>query len=134
MPIIRYFLFAGAFVLALLFALDRNLPPLAKSSAAPDVDRTVIRIHSARALPEKIILDTSSGITAPTSPPLLAAEAPSQVAGDALAMAETPKPAATVASAPRQAGKRAAGLRSNRTANSAQSRRLYDRQVMVEGF
>lgn len=77
MPIIRYFLFAGAFAIALLFAIDRNLPPLATPSAAPTVDRTVIRIRSARALPEKIILDTSASIAAAASSPLIAAEAPS---------------------------------------------------------
>jgi hypothetical protein len=134
MPIFRYFLFAGAFVVALLFVLDRHLPPLGEAASATDVDRTVIRIRSARALPEKIILDTSSGIAAAASSPLLAAEAPSHVADDAVAVAETPKPAAAIASAPRHPGKRAAGLRSNRTASTAPSRRFYDRQVMVGGF
>ncbi|MGT2502584.1 hypothetical protein ACVOMS_20620 [Bradyrhizobium guangxiense] len=33
MPIIRYVLFASAFVVALLFALDRSLPPLDAVSA-----------------------------------------------------------------------------------------------------
>ncbi|MDA9464669.1 hypothetical protein [Bradyrhizobium sp. CCBAU 53415] len=90
MPIIRYFVFAGAFAVALLFALDRTLPPLATPSAGPGVDRTVIRIRSARTLPEKIVLDTSTSIAAATASPLIAGEAPHRSARDALAMAGTP--------------------------------------------
>jgi len=134
MPIIRYFLFAGAFVIALLFVLDCNLPPLATASAAPDVDRTIIRIHSAHALPEKIILDTSTGIAAAAASPLIAAEAPSHSASDALAMAETPKAETKIAPAARHGVTRAAGLRSHRTARSASSRRLFERQEMVGAF
>jgi hypothetical protein len=130
MPIIRYFLFAGAFVVALLFLLDRSLPPLATASAVPDVDRTTIRIRSARALPEKIILDTSTGIVAAASSPLIAAEAPSHAASDALAMADSPKPETKIIPAPRRNATRAADLRPNRTARSTPSRRLYDRQVV----
>lgn len=101
MPIIRYFLFAGAFALALLFVLDRNVPPLATPSAPPHVDRTVIRIRSARALPEKIVLDTSTSIATAASSPLIAAEAPDRTARDALAMAETPQVEAAIAPTPR---------------------------------
>ena len=101
MPIIRYFLFAGAFAVALLFVLDRNLQPLVTPSAAPHVDRAVIRIRSARALPEKIVLDTSSSIATAASSPLIATEAPSRPARDALAMAETPQLEAAIAPTPR---------------------------------
>lgn len=133
MPIIRYFLFAGALVVALLFALDRNLPPLGERSIGPEVDRSIIRIHSARALPEKIIFDTSTQIGATVSSPLLAAEPPAHIASNALAMAEPRKPE-TNTPAPQRGATRAAGLRSNRAARSAASRRLYDRQVMVGAF
>ncbi|UFS90714.1 hypothetical protein LPJ38_08255 [Bradyrhizobium daqingense] len=115
--------------MALLFLLERNLAPTAKASAVPDVDRTTIRIHSARAWPEKIILDTSTGIVAAASSPLIA-EAPSHTAGDALALADSPKPETKIIPAPRRNATRAADLRPNRTARSAASRRLYDRQVM----
>lgn len=120
--------------MALLFVLDRNLPPLATASAAPDVDRTIIRIRSAHALPEKIILDTSTGIAAAAASPLIAAEAPSHALSDALAMAETPKAETKTAPAVRHGATRAAGLRSNRTARSASSRRLFERPVMVGAF
>jgi len=134
MPIIRYFMFAGAFVVALLFALDRNLPRPATASPEPAVHRPTIRIHSVRALPEKIILDTSTGIAAAASSPLIAAEAPSHSARDALAMAEASKPEAKIMPAPPQAAARAARLGGNRAARTVSSRRLSDRQVMVGAF
>lgn len=58
MPIIRYFLFVGGLLLALLFAADRYLPPPVERTDATDPDRTTIRIRSARSLPEKIVFDT----------------------------------------------------------------------------
>ncbi|MDA9399006.1 MULTISPECIES: hypothetical protein [Bradyrhizobium] len=58
MPIIRYFVFVGALLLALLFAADRYLPAPVERAGPSDPDRTIIRIASARALPEKIVFDT----------------------------------------------------------------------------
>ncbi|WFU82605.1 hypothetical protein QA645_07670 [Bradyrhizobium sp. CIAT3101] len=58
MPIIRYFAFVGALLLALLFAADRYLPAPVERVAAADPDRTIIRIASARRLPDKIVFDT----------------------------------------------------------------------------
>lgn len=58
MPIVRYFVFVGTLLLALLFAADRYLPAPVEHAAAADPDRTIIRIASARNLPEKIIFDT----------------------------------------------------------------------------
>ncbi|MCP3442255.1 hypothetical protein [Bradyrhizobium sp. CCGUVB14] len=57
MPIIRYFVFVGALLLALLFAADRYLPAPFERAGASDPDRTIIRIASARSLPEKIVFD-----------------------------------------------------------------------------
>lgn len=132
MPVIRYFLFAGAFVVALLFALDSNLPPVRERSAGPEVDRSVIRIHSARALPEKIIFDTSEIAT--ISSPLLAAGLPDRAASNAVATAEPPKPETKIAPVPQRGATQATSLRSKRATRSASSRRLYDRQMMVEAF
>ncbi|MDF0520490.1 hypothetical protein P0R31_24920 [Bradyrhizobium yuanmingense] len=114
MPIVRYLVFASIFAVALLFLLDRSLPQAAERAAGPDVARTSIRIHSARALPEKIILDTSTRIATTVSTPLLAAESPDHGASNALAMLETRKPDVTPAS--RRGTARAAGLHSNRNA------------------
>ncbi|MDI3564008.1 hypothetical protein [Bradyrhizobium sp. Arg816] len=58
MPIIRYFVFVGGLLLALLFAADRYLPAPVERTAAAYPDRTIIRINSARSLPEKIVFDT----------------------------------------------------------------------------
>jgi hypothetical protein len=59
MPIIRYFMFAGGLLAAVLFLADYFLPAAPEPGAGVDVDRTVIRIHSMRALPERIVFDTS---------------------------------------------------------------------------
>ncbi|BBO11062.1 hypothetical protein CO683_11665 [Bradyrhizobium ottawaense] len=58
MPIIRYFVFVGGLLLTLLFAADRYLPAPGEPAAMADPDRTIIRITSARRLPEKIVFDT----------------------------------------------------------------------------
>jgi hypothetical protein len=58
MPIIRYFVFVGGVLLALLLAADRYLSAPAEHTDAADLDRTTIRIRSARILPEKIVFDT----------------------------------------------------------------------------
>jgi hypothetical protein len=58
MPIFRYFVFAGALLLALLFTAHRYLPAPVEQADRSDPDRTVIRIASARSLPEKVVFDT----------------------------------------------------------------------------
>ncbi|WP_439370679.1 hypothetical protein [Bradyrhizobium sp. DASA03120] len=60
MPIIRYFLFVGSLLVALLFLADFLFPAPPERSAGIDVDRSIIRIHSARVLPERIVFDTSA--------------------------------------------------------------------------
>lgn len=133
MPIIRYFLFASAFVVALLFALDRSMPPLAEISTGPDVDRSIIRIQSARAWPEKIVFDTSAQIASAVSSPLLASEGPDDDASQALAMAQE-KPETKIAPASQPSSVRATSLRSKPTAHMASPRRLTDGQMMVGAF
>lgn len=59
MPIIRYFLLVGGLLLALLFAADQYLPAPVERAGPSDPDRTIIRIASARSLPEKIVFDTT---------------------------------------------------------------------------
>ena len=71
MPIIRYFVCVGGALLALLFAAEWYFPALAdRTNAEADaarVDKTVIRIHSARSLPERIVFDTAAPNVAPTT-------------------------------------------------------------------
>ena len=131
MPIVRYVLFAGAFVVALLFALDRSLPPLADISAGSGVDRSIIRIHSAGAWPEKIVFDTSTQIATMVSSPLLATERrdePSQ----ALAMAAPRKQETKITSpSPPNAVQ---AIRPKRTARAPASRRPFDRELIAGAF
>ncbi|WP_128928265.1 hypothetical protein [Bradyrhizobium guangxiense] len=134
MPIVRYVLFASAFVVALLFALDRSLPPPAGLAPAPGVDRSIIRIHSARTWPEKIIFDTSSQIATAVSSPLLAGQQSDDHADHALAMAAPQKPETKAPPASQPSAARTTSLRSKRTARAASMRRLYDRQAMVGAF
>ncbi|GLH81768.1 hypothetical protein SSBR45G_66770 [Bradyrhizobium sp. SSBR45G] len=71
MPILRYFLFVGGTLIALLVLADAVLPsvplPTALTSTASDLP--AIRIQSARKWPERIVLDTS------TPPPAIVAQA-----------------------------------------------------------
>lgn len=61
MPILRYFVFVGGALLALLFAVDQLLPsePVAQSVAAISNEQPMIRIRSDRHLPERVVFDTS---------------------------------------------------------------------------
>ena len=68
MPLARYFLYVGGVLLTLVFILDAcltRLPAMERSHA----DSPVIRIHSDRKWPERIVFDT----TLPTIVPAQAA-------------------------------------------------------------
>ncbi len=58
MPVARYFLWAGGALLALLFVLDAYLPKL-PAAGKTNSDLLVIRIHSDRKWPERIVYDTN---------------------------------------------------------------------------
>ena len=60
MPLMRYFIFVGGALLALLFIADACLPalPVVKASRS-DTDLSVIRIHSDTKWPERVVFDTS---------------------------------------------------------------------------
>ena len=78
MPVARYFLFVGGVLLALLFILDAALlesPVAARTEAG--TDRSVIRIHSDRKWPERVVFDTSL----PTIIPAATAKAEAAVVG-----------------------------------------------------
>ena len=61
MPLARYFIFVGGTLAALLFVGNWCLPtpPPMFAVHQHDIDRTIIRIRSARKWPEKVDLDTS---------------------------------------------------------------------------
>ena len=63
MLLVRYFLFVGGVLAALLFVANAFAPkPEVVSSADSGFDRSVIRIHSERKLPERVVLDTSAPV------------------------------------------------------------------------
>jgi hypothetical protein len=84
MPVARYFLFVGGVLLALLFVLDAELPklPVADHDEA-GIELPVVRIHSDRKWPERVVFDTSVPTIVPA--PLAKAEAivpaPTMIAG-----------------------------------------------------
>lgn len=89
MPILRYFMFVGGALLALLFAADFVWPtsPVAQAIAGAGHDQPLIRIRSDRHLPERVVLDTSQPtIAAPVTK--TAAVAPPQPTAQADPLAD----------------------------------------------
>jgi hypothetical protein len=68
MPLARYFFFVGAALLTLLFVVDAylpKLPPEERTNAAANL--SVIRIHSDRKWPERVVFDTTRPTTTPAA-------------------------------------------------------------------
>jgi hypothetical protein len=66
-PLARYFIFVGGTLAALLLIAGWCLPtPPAMFADQLAIDRTIIRIKSARKWPEKVVLDTSQPTIAPS--------------------------------------------------------------------
>ncbi len=66
MPLLRYFLYVGGALLALLLVANAALPPLpAGDGITSSSELPVIRIHSDRKRPEAIVFDTSKPTMAP---------------------------------------------------------------------
>ncbi len=66
MLLARYFLSVGGVLLALLFVVDAvvpKLPAAATDRNDTDTDKAVIRIHSDRKWPERVVFDTSTPTT-----------------------------------------------------------------------
>src|SRR5437588_12091998 len=59
MPLARYFGVVGGVLLTLLFFLNAFLPKFPEATEVRTVDKSVIRIHSDRKWPERIVFDTS---------------------------------------------------------------------------
>jgi hypothetical protein len=71
MPLMRYFVFVGGALLTLLLIVSACLPALPKTSqnSQPTADLSVIRIHSDRKWPERVVFDTSRPTIAPAPAP-----------------------------------------------------------------
>ena len=72
MPLLRYFVFVGGTLLVLLFVSDAVLPkqPLPSFLNVASSEQPLVRIHSERKWPERIVFDTS----VPTIKPAIVAE------------------------------------------------------------
>ena len=84
MPLVRYFFLVGGVLLALLFVAGLYLPKSPAVEQTADIDRQVIRIHSDRKWPERIVFDTTRPTTTP-APEAMAASvtpAPTSVTAD----------------------------------------------------
>lgn len=68
MPLLRYFVFVGGTLLALLFISDAVLPkqPLPSFLNVASSEQPFVRIHSERKWPERIVFDTSIPTVKPT--------------------------------------------------------------------
>jgi hypothetical protein len=124
MPVLRYFVFVGAALIALLFVVSAELPSapvVAASNSAADL--TSIRIRSDRKWPERVVFDTSAptivpaptqtaSVTPPAARPEHIADTSTKVtARDAFAQAapsDLKKPAAKPVQKRRVAKRRAA--------------------------
>src|ERR1700742_3052685 len=76
MPVMRYFVYVGGALLALLFIVSACLPalPVAQTSSQQASDLSIVRIHSNQKWPERVVLDTSRPPITPA--PLVAAAVP----------------------------------------------------------
>jgi hypothetical protein len=80
MPLARYFVFVGGVLLALLFIFDAYQPKLPVPDATETgVDKSIIRIHSDRKWPERVVFDTSLPTIVPAQTVKAEAAAPAPV-------------------------------------------------------
>jgi hypothetical protein len=75
MPLARYFVLVGGVLLALVFISDLYFPK-SPVVATADVDRQVIRIHSDRKWPDRIVFDTNVPTISPPVADTMASVAP----------------------------------------------------------
>ena len=70
MPLGRYFVYVGGLLLGLILLIDWCLPQQAAEAGRADVDRSTIRIHSARKWPSAVVFDTTQPTIVPPQPVL----------------------------------------------------------------
>ena len=95
MPLIRYFVFTGGALIALLYLADYYMAGPVSAAADTGPDLSIARIHSAQTWPEKIVFDTNVRQipltkTVASSTPDAAAPAAPEGARQAFAMAAQP--------------------------------------------
>jgi hypothetical protein len=90
MPVLRYFLFVGGALLALLFAVDAFSPkvPVVAAEASATTENPTLRIRSDRKWPDRIVFDTSlPTIVPPAQTAATEVSPPPTVAGEFTAKA-----------------------------------------------
>jgi len=107
MPVMRYFLYVGGVLLALLFVADAMAPKpeiVSVASATTNaIDLPMIRIRSDRKWPERVVFDTSAPVIAapsaapveasvPVPPPTVAAMSPISRVRETFAQFVPPEP------------------------------------------
>jgi hypothetical protein len=79
MPVMRYFLYVGAALLVLLFVAGQAVPTLPVASEAEGTstaaDLPMIRIHTDRKWPERVVFDTSAPTIVPAQTHIAKSEA-----------------------------------------------------------
>ncbi len=97
MPVLRYVVFVGAALLALLFVVDEMFPalPAAQGTSTAAADLPMIRIQSDRKWPERVVFDTGVPTVVPATV-VAAVPAPTQTAKNEARVA-TPADVADVA-------------------------------------
>ena len=68
MPLGRYFIYVGGFLLALILGIDWYLPQQPAEASRADVDRSTIRIHSVHKWPSAVVFDTTQPTIVPPQP------------------------------------------------------------------
>jgi hypothetical protein len=98
MPLLRYFVFVGGTLIALLFVANAAFPamPLPQNLTSGS-DHPAVRIHSDRKLPERVVFDTSVTLPQASAAPAAMTELKPQV--QAQVQAAIPAPAPVVAQA-----------------------------------
>jgi hypothetical protein len=134
MPIIRYFVCVGLLLTALLFAADRYLPASVDQAQSAHLDKTIIRIRSARSLPEKILFDTRSPAIVAPAPAAEAADSSSRDVFAAVTEATAPKTEDQKPLPQKLAQERPRAKRSSRPVRRTPERRLaFDRRDFFGG-
>jgi hypothetical protein len=96
MPLLRYFIFVGGSLLALLFVVNAAFPtePLPETLTSGS-DLPAVRIHSERKLPDRVVFDTSAVLPGHAQPaPVVLAQAKPPVQVQAQGRSQTPLPPA----------------------------------------
>jgi hypothetical protein len=116
MPVLRYFVYVGGALLALLFVCDAVIPqvPL-PATLKSGSDLPAVRIHSERRWPERVVIDTTVPTVAPVK--IAAADAAKAEAGQQTAAGDAQKAKARDAYAQ-------IGTAEAKTASSAESAKL----------